>query len=59
MGLIGYMVKFSSRINKFHRNAEFYVEAYTKKEALTLGLTKLNKSYGDTSSFYVSVTECD
>ena len=51
MGLISYEVLFISRINKFHRDAEFYIEAESLEEAIKLAKVKLSKTYGDCSSF--------
>ena len=54
MGLISYEVLFISRINKFHRDAEFYIEAVSLEEAIKLAQVKLSKTYGDCSSFSLS-----
>ena len=51
MGLISYEVLFISRINKFHREVEFYIEAQSMGEAIKLANKKLSKTYGDCSSF--------
>lgn len=51
MGLISYEVLFISRINKFHRDVEFYIEAQSLEEAIKQAQVKLSKTYGDCSSF--------
>jgi hypothetical protein len=51
MGLISYEVLFISRINKFHREVEFYIEAQSMEDAIKQAHKKLSQTYGDCSSF--------
>jgi hypothetical protein len=51
MGLISYEVLFISRINKFHREVEFYIEAQSMEDAVKQANKKLSQTYGDCSSF--------
>lgn len=50
-------IKFKSIINKFIRECEFYVEAPSKDLAVACAWIKLNKTYGDTSTFFINTIE--
>jgi hypothetical protein len=50
-------IQFKSIINKFVRECEFYVDAPSKDLAIAKAWTRLNKTYGDTSSFFINSIE--
>lgn len=51
-------IKFKSIINKFVRECEFYIDAPSKDIAIANAWVRLNKTYGDTSSFFINeITE--
>jgi hypothetical protein len=47
-------IQFKSIINKFVRECEFYIDAPSIDIARANAWSRLNKTYGDTSTFFIN-----